>query len=279
MEKACLTVLESDGIVAKMEALGSCTGGIPSRLCFTLIELEPDHCPFIKEITEIKKEIEGREMVHELMFGLLQSRLNVQKLGLEDIMLCSDFQVTTSTEIDTLEIFELFPGAEEMSLEEMLQVSLKGTFLEPVIAIMESKQFIDEDAELKDGEVFIREMTDFEKALWTVYSTLFEEQKSKKKEKDTLEGGDAFFTSGIVLSIGPRSLGANRLCVPIDENHPDVLTVKNLSEEIDVLEFQIDLLNKFFWTLIKGNIPQEQMADFSTIGVRQGFKIVTFNKE
>ena len=162
----------------------------------------------------------------------------------------------------------------------MLEISIKDTFLESVIETMKSGKFIDESDTLKKGEVVIRKMTDFEKALWTQFSVNYDLGKAKSKELEELVLKSEVFTLvGFSLSIGGGDIDAGSMFGTNDEKHPDVIKANALNAEIKQLKHVIDPLQSLFWKTVKADISKEKRALYDTTSVRKGFQIVMFNED
>ena len=256
LERGCFTVLDIP--ISKLSSLGKCPINDVESRCLTAFKFEMNECPFTKELGLIADEFDAVKSLRSFMFALITSRL--KSLNLDSIHLNVDFKLSTSAKITTPETIEVFQGAEELSLEEMLAVSVKGTFLEPVIAIMESGNFIDEEDLIQDGEQYVRDMSDFEKALWMEISKIFQTGKTKSDELDKLvKTSDVFVPVGMMLSF---AIKANQL-----------------GAELEQLESFAKPLKSFFWNVVKSNIHQEILDCYQTTGIRHGFKIVMFNEE
>lgn len=279
LERACSTVLHE--AAAKITALGDCRRGHPDVRCLGNIVVELEICPFAKSILAIKAEYPNQSMIRDFMFALITQRMLASYPNIEDAALSGNFVITTSTEMEAPETIEMFEGFEKLSLEEILAISIEGTFLESIIAIVETGEFTDTDSPVTDTEIFVREMTLLEKACWTHYSRLFETKKKLSDERTALRKGDAFHRLGmmITISLGSDDSGAEELYVPTDDNHPDVLRVNKISEELDAIKSKMEPFKTLFWGMINSGISQKTSDEYASHGVRQGFKIVVFNEK
>lgn len=285
LERACSTVLqEVDAkIISKIVALGDCQRGTPSIRCLDNVVVELEICPFAKNILAIKAEYphQSQNILRRFMFTLIGNRMLAFYPSIEDVDLSRNFVITTSTEMDPPETIEMFENFEELSLEETLTMSIKGTFLEQIIAVAEAGEFVDETTVVKDHELFVREMTTLEKACWTVYSNYYDACKKLSDERNALHEGDAFecFGSVITISLGSDDdSSAEGLYIPKDENHPDVLRTIQISEELQTIETKMEPLKKFLWNMIASGIPKNVSDGHSNRGIRTGFKVVVYNK-
>ncbi|MEI6118506.1 MAG: hypothetical protein WCP92_04700 [bacterium] len=275
LERACYTLLNVP--ISKLPLLGKCPNGTVEGRCLSVFTFEMNECPFANELAEISKEFDVVKPLRDLMFALIQSRLGA--MNLDSIHLNVGFKLSTSTAITPSETIEVFQGAEELPLEEMLEISLKGTFMESVLATMQSGVFVGDDPAIKEGEQVIRPMTDFEKALWTEISKSFQTGKLKSDELDTLLGtSDAFVHMGMVISVG-TDIDTGGIFGVTDENHPDVAKAHQLREELSQLKSSAKSLKSFFWAVVKSNTTQEYLDLYDTTGVRQGFQITMFNED
>jgi len=277
LERACYTVLHEPD--EKIKSLGKCRIAHLDSDCINSVVVEMEICPFSTQLLAIGKEYPHHKTIQEFMSALIESRLGARKLKLESLSLHAGFRIATRTKIDPPATIETFNDIKKMSVEKMLEVSLKGTFLEAVIKALETGVFKEEAEPIAEGEVYIREMIAFEKAVWTTYSTLFDTYKAKMEERKQLMKGDAFQHLGLMISISSGSGSAEPLIIPKDENHPDVIKVSQLGEEIKLLDPEMDHLNELLWNIVKSNIPQDKLDAYDTTGIRQEFKIVMFNED
>lgn len=277
LERACYSVLEAS--TEKIKALGECKFGHLHAGCVNTVMVELDFCPFAKQLVAIREENPYQKDLRSFMFSLIRSRMTAKHPDLEKISLCEEFRIMTPTKMDPPETIEVFEGMEKMSVEEMLEVSLKGTFLEPVLDVLTTEKFVDDDSPMKEGEEIIREMTSLEKALWTSYSVLFEEMriKSDKMEK-FMEKSDAFHDVGMSIGLG---MGSPRVAkfIAAEKGHPDTIEVEKMQQEISVIDSCIDPLNSFLWNIIQSHVPADKQEQYDSTAIRQGFKIVMFNED
>lgn len=275
LERACYAVLDSPE--DKIKSLGVCPIGHLDSGCMNAVMVELDFCPFAKQLLAIREEYPHQKGIHNLMFGLIQSRMQKNHSDLENISLTEGFRIMTSTKMNSPETIEVFEGIENMSVEEMIKVSFQNTFMESVIATFETGKFVDESSPIKDGEIFIREMTTFEKALWTVYSTLFDEKKAKIQKLEKLMEGDAFHTMGMSISLG-RGSSSIGMIIAAEKGHSDVIEAEKLEQEISSFDAQLQPLDSLFWSVVRST-SKEKHDMYDTTGVRKGFKIVMFDED
>jgi hypothetical protein len=228
------------------------------RACWTV---------FVKRDKEIEDYLDD---LQDFMFNLILSRIQKDYPDLKYTHLHQGFSIMIFTEVDTSKTIEVFEGIEEMSLEEMLEVSLKNTFLEPIFDIFETGKFIDARTSIKDGEVIICEMTTLEKVLWTIYSHLFENREAKIEELQKLMKSDTFFPMGIAISVDGYSCGINTTFIG-KKDHPETIKAENLEKEISLLDVRSEPLLSLFSTVVYSDFLNGKYAN---IGVRKNFKIV-----
>jgi hypothetical protein len=68
--------------------------------------------------------------------------------------------------------------------EEQIFMDVTGTVLDPVARVLVAGEFTGPDRPVGEGEKVIGEFTDFEKAVYTVYSTLWDECAAIAKSGD-----------------------------------------------------------------------------------------------
>lgn len=277
LERACYAfVTKHSDISTKLNELGKCESTSPNMICLemSLFEQE-DGCPFRKELSEIAAHYLLRKKIEQFMSALMESRLEASKRGIEQIHLNSKFRITTANKLEPPDTIEVFQGFETMSLEDMLHISLKGTFLEPVLVAMESDDvFVDGTKSILDGETYFRDMNFIEKIIWSVYFHTCEDLKIKSDEIKKIIEGDAFISVGSMLSFRGGSVDAENIHIAKDDNHPDAKKVSQLKKEALVLSKNVDFMSSLFWDLVIATIPQEMLASHNVKAIRKGYKIV-----
>lgn len=117
------------------------------------------------------------------------------------------------------------------------------TILASVNEILESREFIKPEQELGDGDTVIGEMTDYEKAIWTAFSSSVD------------------FLKAMV----------EKLPDDLDESVVDEL------KKVKVLNDKTDALKNFFWASLRHRL-NEACYQASGIGVRSNFEIVALTE-
>lgn len=276
LERACFTFL--DAAEKKVNAMGDCSFGTLNAGCMQNIVVELEFCPHAQELLALRNEYPYMGEVRDFMFALIRSRMNALYPDLDRMSLNQGFQIMTASDSVSPVPYETFEGWETMSVEDILNVSCKGTFLENIPDVIAQATFIDGEREVGESELVIRTMTDIEKALWTSYSTLFYQKKAKAEEVETLHEGEAFHRMGFAISIGGGSVSGEKLYFPKDKNHPDVAKVEQLKAEIEKLEPGIEVFNTLFWTTVRHG-SEEQQKLYDTTGIRKEFQLVMFNED
>lgn len=273
LERACFTVLKSSGNDA-LAALGSCPHDKPGSRCVDFDEGDPlfcpyinqPHCPHFAELKVIKADAARNEKLFVFLSSLIQSRLQTRSRNISVLHLNKDFRISTPEEIDvpeTIEVFESFSFRTiDNSLENLLDMSLKGTFLESVLSIVHAKKFTYEKQRITKNDIVIRDMSIFEKALQTLLTTVREDLKTKQSEflklMDGIDIAEALFDL-VLTGNDPLERISSQLEV--------------FSQKIPLLEAQEEYLNTFFWMVVKSNMSQEQIKTHTCTGFR-GSKIV-----
>ena len=194
--------------------------------CLNLFKFEQNSCPFIDKLTAIEKTCPP-VILGKFMRELINSRLKVMEMNLPDIRLVPEFKITTSKkDVQLLTPMQLFEGIESMSVEEMLETSLKGTFMEPIIDIISSGKFRLGNQSIEPKEVFVRNMTVFEKALWTMDINLTDAYNKAAIELQELHKGGAFITAFSLLTLSSEGIsGPSTHYLPRDEYLYDAFDV------------------------------------------------------
>lgn len=286
LERSIYTVIEQP--TNKIKELGTCPHGTLDSGCLSSFSFELGFCPFVDQLTIIKTEHKNNKTLRDMMFALIKSRLDTNIREIESIHLDSKFCITTTSPIPVPETIEVFENFEQMGLEEMLEVSLRGTFLEPIIGVLKSGEFKDIPDSIVEGELFLREMTPFEKAMCTTLMSISETIDPMIEEHTKLLRGENFISStrpkidvqsfggiGIMISIGGS--GHEEHFEPKDKNHPDVLRIMELKKEIEKGKTKGNFITELLTSIIKMSIDEEKINEFDSIGIRAGFQIVASN--
>ncbi len=229
------------------------------------------------------------EMLRELMFALIKSRLDADARGIDDLQINSKFRITAGNHIPIPESIEVFQGSHKMDVEQMLEISLRGTLLEPIIAILKSGEFIDVETEIADGDMFIRELIPIEKSIATMINASNQAINPKIMQHEQLLQGENFtpvfrpkieytpFGGRDMLMILKGESDMETCYASHDDNHPDAILVRALRDEIGVEKDRVSKLDHIFWLIVTSNLNEEQVFGFEKIGQRSGFQIVIFN--
>jgi len=276
LERACYTVLQQTD--QKISAL-TCPVKNLNANCLDKLIVKIGLCPLSDQLLAIKKEYPHQKDIRNFMFGLITSRLKKICPDIENVKLCEGFRLTTSTKITAPETIEKFASFNKRSsMEKMLENSFKNTFMEPVFEILKKGEFIAIDKPIKDGEVFVREMNDFEKALWSYFSQVIDISKAKSKELETIlheSLGSAF--DSLLSLLTTDTISEDGIA---EKNKIDALTEKTnlLLKESDDLKSILTPMTSLVWNILKSNIPDEKLEVYDATGVRDGFKVVVFDE-
>ncbi|MEI7558358.1 MAG: hypothetical protein WCJ45_06210 [bacterium] len=269
LERACFTVLKSSGNDA-LSALDSCPHDKPGSRCVDFDEGDPlfcpyinqPHCPHFAELKVIKADAARNEKLFAFLSSLIQSRLQTRSRNISVLHLNKDFRISTPEEIDAPDTIEMFESFSLYSSEDLLDISLKGTFLESILSIVLAKKFTYEKQRITKNDIAIRDMSIFEKALQTLLTTVREDLKTKQSEflklMDGIDIAEALFDL-VLTGNDPLERISSQLEV--------------FSQKIPLLEAQEEYLNTFFWMVVKSNMSQEQIKTHTCTGFR-GSKIV-----
>lgn len=283
LERAIYTVLDNSD--EEFSKIGECAGGKITFNCLSESAFKLGLCPFMGKLKDMQLMYGSMKSLRDFMFALISSRLDAHTRGLDSVDLNSSYRITTSTEIETPETIELFEDWDKMSTEELLVVSLKDTFFETNSELIQKMIYVDESQDVLESDKVIRDMTEFEKVFWTMYSNKYNQLNIKEKELDELFSGDAFekinlgFVSmwDIMFDVDPFEEGDQYR--PKDENHSDVKKVEELSIEIQTMRFELNSMIDFFRSVIMSDIPKEDLDNYISQGVRKGFKVIVFDKK
>lgn len=255
--------------------------------CLSLVEKE-EHCPYIRSLKAFIVEhpmLAHKDFVHNFMMSILVAQFP----GAEKIR--ENFEIVTSNRMDSIPEYEKYEGWENMHLEQLMEVSIQGSFLETIAEILESGQFTDVDDPTIEGDLVIREMTLLEKAMFTFVNNTLKSLQPLEVEHNKLLEGEAFevhsgleitsesFMGGMaeIISISMQGLGKKSF-QPKDRTHPEFIRVEELEKEIRAKQEEINPVRNIMWPIINMGIDPSQKNGYDTTGIRSGFQIVVFNE-
>ena len=256
--------------------------------CLQKVRGELDICPYAKALMKFNEE--HPLLIHfDFVRKFMRSLISSQVPGGERIV--SFYVVTSQIPESYNPDYPKYDGWEKMDLEQLIEVSIQGSFLEPIVEILASGEFHDEETSIVDGEIVIREMTDLEKAIFTPIVVVHEAIKAMIAEHTQLLKGenfiettrpkidvDPFMGIGMMISID-LSHGEERGFIPKDKNHPDFIKVKELGKLIKSEQAKIQPIESLLWPIIKMNLNPKQTRDYNVTGIRSGFQIIVFNEK
>jgi len=275
MERSIYTLLHQ--VDYQIKSLGVCPFGNLGIGCLDSFNFELRICPYVEDLTKIKESAGNQEMIRDLMFAIIKDRLDTYKRSFEHVGINEKFQITTRSRVTINQSIKDFIGFEQMNLEELMEVSIEGTFLEQIADILESRQFIDADDAIKESDSFIREMTSFEKAIYTLMIQSIEPLQPLQEEHNNLLQGDAFEAVPVPNIFMELFMDGKKSFRPKDETHPDFLRVEELKKLIKVGYEEIESISNIMWLIIKMNIDPEMENGYDSRAIRAGFKIVVHN--
>jgi hypothetical protein len=285
-------------VAAKNETIMSLPIACPGfgLSCIGKIDGELDDCPHAPALLKVKEShplAAHQDFIRDLMFSLIKDATPDHGETLSRISLIENFQISTREKPESYpDTFETFQGWEDMTLEELVAVSITGTFLQPIAEILESGQFVDHEApSLIDGDSLIRLMKPLEKAIITQISILTKGMNAKEEEHNRLLEGENFvkrsrpnfdFTPlgilGAMISIDMSDENPQFSFEPKDPSHPDCIRVEELKKELHVIASSVKPYQDITWPLIQMDINPEKKEGFEGLALRAGFQIVAFNQ-
>lgn len=292
LERAMFTFLEGteSDFNARIDAIvtGKDDGCSGLRVrCTKMIARDIDHCPYgteIKEFMTTHPLVMHMDFVQKVKNVLVNSRIpDAEK------MVANFFVVSTTPSAENPD-YEHFSGWEDMSLEELMAISIKGTALEEVADILEVGEFsCSNDEVVAEGEVVVRGMTDFEKAINTYVYRLKQQLEPLTAEAQAIQEGPNYEKSmrpkidvdevlrGFVTMISIMMGEMEPTYREKDPNHPDALRLKEISGQLKTVASKLTELSYWHWPIIEMNIDPQMLTDYEVKGVREGFKIVVYN--
>jgi hypothetical protein len=280
LERAIYTVLIRP--VIAIDNLGSCSllRHPVTFDCINMFKAKGEKCPFANQLTAIRNEFPPNALT-ELLHELIHSRLNVMELDLPDIRLCPDFLIVTSKkDVQSQSPIQSFETIDSMSMEEMLEVSLKGTFLGPIFEIINSGKFYVGKQALESRDVVVRDMTLLEKGFWTRELQLVEAYDKATIELQELYKGNAFIPMFSLFTLSSEGIsGPSQSYLPTDPEHADAIKATSLEREINKIKTEVKIVDDFMWEIIMSGIPKDTLDAYTSQGIRKKFKIVVYNKE
>ena len=152
--------------------------------------------------------------------------------------------------------------------------------MEPIIDIISSGKFRLGNQSIEPKEVFVRNMTVFEKALWTMDINLTDAYNKAAIELQELHKGGAFITAFSLLTLSSEGIsGPSTHYLPRDENHADVIKANSLEKQIELQKIEVKIVDDLLWEVIMAGIDPETLEAYTSQGIRKRFKIVVYNKE
>lgn len=218
-----------------------------SLKCFECFGFMIGVCPVGAEIEAVDTKDKERKFLEDFMYGLITSRLiKTDALLLRGICIRDSFMII-SHDVEAPKSISTFEF-ENASLEKMVQMSLKGTFMEKVSEILETNQFVDPESLLEENEEIIREMLPIERAIYSVWKFIHD-NVMQIKESNGIEK------------------------IEFDEKNLSI--VDSVVKELCVNKIQEGSIDDVLWSLIKVGIKGKYEKSDS-IGIRSGFKVVGF---
>ncbi len=262
--------------------------------CIGKIAMELDICPHTSALLKVKEShplAQYHDFIKDLTLSLIKDAMPDHGEKLSSIRFIENFQITTRQKPESYpDTFEMFQGWESMPLEELVAVSITGTFLEPLAEILDSAAFLSVEPPMNEHEPIIREMKLLEKALISRINVLGEGMEAKEQERNKLLEGDNFIkTSRPKLNFSSLGSFAKIISIgmndaeeqgfePKDVNHPDFLRVKELGKELDNAQNAIMPYHEILWPIIQMDIDPVKMDGFNGLAIRQGFQLVAVNE-
>lgn len=264
--------------------------------CIGKIDEELDVCPHAPALLKVKEShplAAHQNFIRDLMFSLIKDATPDHGEALSSVSLIENFQIITRKKPESYpDTFETFQGWEDMTIEELVAVSITGTFLQPIAEILESGQFMDYEAPpAVDGDFLIRLMNPLEKAIITQVNLLTKGMKAKEEEHNRLLEGDNFvkksrpnfdFTPlgllGAMISINMSDENPRFSFEPKDPSHPDCIRVEELKKELHAVASSVKPYEDITWPLIQMDLDPEKQKGFYGLALRAGFQIVAFNE-
>jgi hypothetical protein len=268
--------------------------------CIAKIDEEFDSCPHASALLKVKELhplAAHQDFIKEFMFSLIKDAFPDHGETLSGVSLIQNFQITTREKPESYpDTFETFKGWEDMTLQEMVAVSITGTFLQPLAEILQNGRFVDDEAPaFADGDSLVRLMKPLEKSIVTQVHVLIEGIKAKEDEHTRLLEGENFikksrpnidFTPfgflGTMISIDMSDdmseETARFFYEPKDVSHPDCIRVEQINNELLAVARSVQPYEEILWPLIYMDLDSEKKNNFAFFALRAGFQIVAFNE-
>ncbi len=256
--------------------------------CLQKVAVEMDICPYAKSLQKFNEEwpmFAHSDFVRDFMHALISNHLPSAEKIIEG------FNIVTTEDLGSQSPdFAKYEGWENMNLEGLMEVSIRGTLLESIAEIIAGGQFKDEDEKHAEDDVVIREMTSLEKAILTVININLEKVNPMINEHTKLLNGENFISSarpnismeslldGMAQIISIDMSGIKKGFEPKDKTHPDFLRVKELDKEIRARHQEINSFRNLMWKIIDMGINPTQKNGYDCTGIRAGFQLIVFNE-
>jgi hypothetical protein len=285
LEKAIFSQLDSleNTMKEKLAALASSSGDDVSVKCFECPSYRMGGiCPAIKEVREIKRQFDDDG---ETLKALL-SHLIYELLGVHSFFVAKGFLIISTDENFKSTYKKNRRNTNTKGEQELFEESIKGTFLETAINLMETEEFQDHEMPIAEGEKIITELNSFEKSMLTIVLKYNTEIKAILKEFKELSKSNAL--EQILGNANPLAelfggfgfggfgLGIMMFDMNNKEDQEREKKAQEISEKLGNLVGHGKTLEMIFYGMIETQVVSDALDNRSHLGVRNGFKLVSF---
>ena len=203
----------------------------------------------------------------------------------------SGFQLATMDNVKSPATMESFDDIEKLSTEEMLWVSIQNVdFMGRMLKLLGNKKFRDSIDPMPKKAIFIAEMNDGQKALFTIMEDIINAVATKEEKMVEIMMGDSFRDENFCLGATMISFGSFMMMIhsaeepkriPIDPDGADAKTVDGLRNEISQLEQVGDSVYLIYLGSLQATFAEKFKGDpspYQGMIICQGFTIALIPK-
>lgn len=230
---------------------------------FLIGEMSPVERACYSVLVKMKSDEKFYKEIDFFLWELVRSRMKKNHENHDLLIFCKGFLIMKKPKHrGPLKAIDKFRNIEKMSVEEMLTVSLKDTFIEGILKIIQNEAFIDESEPIENGEILIRKMNVFEKSLKTLISKLTEDVNLQIDEFQNIIQKDKAITH--------KSYPIKTIIEGLSDDNPNKKRLIMIEKTMETKNHKIGHLDDLFWKIVLCDILNKNKK----ITIKQGFKLV-----
>lgn len=281
LEKAIFSRLDflDNKMKEQLAVLAASSGRDASERCFECPGYRMGLCPIIKEVREIREQFDD----DAVPLKAILSQLVYERFGTTSSLVAKSF-LLISTDENFKSTYKKNrrnrKSKGEKSDQELFEESIKGTFLETAINIMETGNFQDYDEPVAEGEDVITELNAFGKAMLTMVLKYHTEITAELEKFEALTKNNAL--AQLLAAENPLAqlLGGTGFEIMMFDmtDEKDLARAKEadaISEKLEKLMGNKQSLELIFHGMIETQIVSDIRDNKNQFGIRTGFKLVS----